>query len=242
MPPRVVREDIPVARRSTRAALPDANPLRPVIGTTLVLITAAAALVVLFRDPLRNLLSPAPVAGLNVRQSADGRLLGHFPFNETPDDQLVEVAPGLRLQRDAAESLLAMQRAAATEGVDLRLLSAFRPVRLQKKIFFDVKAERNQSADERAQVSAPPGFSEHSTGYAVDLGDGRLPAANLAESFEGTPAFRWLELNANRFHFQLSFPRRNRQGVSYEPWHWRFEGSAEALRIFEPARRLAGNG
>jgi D-alanyl-D-alanine carboxypeptidase len=241
MPPRVVREDIPVARRSTRAGLPRSNSLRPVIGTTLVLITTATALGILFRDPLRRLLAPPPVAGLNARQGADGRLLGHFPYNEVPAEQLVEVAPGLKLQRDAAEALLAMQRAAAVEGVDLRLLSAFRPVRLQKAIFFDVKAERNQSADERARVSAPPGFSEHSTGYAVDLGDGRLPAANLAEPFEDTPAFRWLQRNANRFHFQLSFPRSNRQGVSYEPWHWRFEGSAEALRLFEPARQLAGS-
>jgi D-alanyl-D-alanine carboxypeptidase len=26
--------------------------------------------------------------------------------------------------------------------------------------------------------------------------------------------------------------------VSYEPWHWRFEGSSEALQLFEPAQRL----
>ena len=44
--------------------------------------------------------------------------------------------------------------------------------------------------------------------------------------------------NANRYHFTLSFPAGNAQGVSYEPWHWRFEGSAEALKLFEPAHRL----
>jgi len=27
--------------------------------------------------------------------------------------------------------------------------------------------------------------------------------------------------------------------VSYEPWHWRFVGSTEALRLFEPAHRLS---
>jgi len=101
-----------------------------------------------------------------------------------------------------------------------------------------VKSERNQSALERAQVSAPPGFSEHSTGYAVDLGDGRAPATNLSPSFDETAAFRWLQAHANRFHFHLSFPQTNRQGVSYEPWHWRFEGSADALKTFEAAQRL----
>jgi D-alanyl-D-alanine carboxypeptidase len=27
--------------------------------------------------------------------------------------------------------------------------------------------------------------------------------------------------------------------VMYEPWHWRYEGSADALRQFEAARRYS---
>jgi D-alanyl-D-alanine carboxypeptidase len=123
--------------------------------------------------------------------------------------------------------------------VELRVLSAYRSIDLQKTIFFDVKSERNQSALERAQVSAPPGFSEHSTGYAVDLGDASAPGTDLSPSFQSTRAFAWLQANANRYHFTLSFPEGNRQGVNYEPWHWRFEGSAEALKTFEAAQRLA---
>ena len=91
-------------------------------------------------------------------------------------------------------------------------------------------------------MSAPPGYSEHSTGFALDLGDAETPQANLQEDFEATPAFYWLQSNAHRFHFQLSFPRGNRQGVSYEPWHWRFEGSAEALRRFEAAKQYERRG
>jgi D-alanyl-D-alanine carboxypeptidase len=176
---------------------------------------------------------------LAARPAADGRLLGHFPYPEAPAATLTTIAPGLALRSEAARALLAMQRAAAADGVDLRVLSAFRSLELQKHLFFEVKADRNQDARTRARVSAPPGFSEHSTGYAVDLGDGRLPATNLSGSFEQTPAFGWLRANANRFHFTLSFPRANRQGVNYEPWHWRYEGSTEALRLFEPAQRLA---
>jgi D-alanyl-D-alanine carboxypeptidase len=112
-------------------------------------------------------------------------------------------------------------------------------VSLQRQLFFDVMAQRNQSSLQRAQVSAPPGFSEHSTGYAVDLGDGKDPQTNLSTRFDGTAAYRWLRANSARFHFALSFPLRNAQGVSYEPWHWRFEGSNEALRLFEPAMRLS---
>jgi D-alanyl-D-alanine carboxypeptidase len=179
------------------------------------------------------------VEGLDARLSDDGRLLGHFPYPEVSEQDLVEVSPGQALHRDAARALLAMERAAASEGISLVVLSAFRPTALQKELFFEVKAERNQSALQRSRVSAPPGFSEHSTGYAVDLGDGRAPQAHLSEAFAQTEAYRWLRANAARYHFVLSFPPDNPQGVIYEPWHWRFEGTAEALKLFEPAQRLA---
>ena len=238
-------EDIPIARREVSLA-PSRSPLQRLLSRVglagLLLMLATAALVAAFPGPLRRWLLPqpeGPVPGLAARPSADGRLLGHFPYAEARADELVTLAPGLQMQRDAAESVLAMQRAAAADGVQLSLLSAFRPVELQKRIFFDVKSERNQNALERAQVSAPPGFSEHSTGYAVDLGDASAPQTNLSEGFEQTRAFRWLQANAARYHFVLSFPPDNAQGVSYEPWHWRFEGSAEALRLFEPAQRLS---
>ena len=29
----------------------------------------------------------------------------------------------------------------------------------------------------------------------------------------------------------------NPQNVSYEPWHWRYEGTVEALKKFEPANK-----
>jgi len=239
VPAPLIGGEIPLARRSQPRP-----PRRPsLVGRLLrlLLITGlvTGTVLLLMAGPLRRWLTPPPVAGLNARLSADGRLLGHFPFPEVPADRLVAISPDLSLRPQAAEALLGMQRAAAADGVQLAVLSAFRSVSLQRQLFFDVKAERNQSARDRARVSAPPGFSEHSTGFAVDLGDGRLPATNFSTGFDRTPAFRWLAGNAHRFHFQLSFPAGNAQGVSYEPWHWRFEGSTEALRLFEPAQRLA---
>ncbi|MFM7734121.1 MAG: D-alanyl-D-alanine carboxypeptidase family protein [Cyanobium sp.] len=245
-PPRKGRsgreDDIPLARRSRPLETPRQGA-KGVFGwlRRLLLVggTAAALLALLLLSPLRSRLAPPPVAGLAARLSADGRLLGHFPYPEAPAASMVAIAPGQELRSDAARALLAMQRAAAADGVDLRVLSAFRSIALQNQLFFDVKAERNQSPRSRAKVSAPPGFSEHSTGYAVDLGDGRQSDTNLSERFEQTAAYRWLAANANRHHFSLSFPRGNPQGVSYEPWHWRYEGSAEALKLFESAQRLA---
>ncbi len=237
------RDDIPVARRSqaSRPRRGGGMGLGVLIGFGLL---ASAAVAALFLAPdLLPLRKATPVVeGIDEQPGLDGRLLGHFPYDEAGFDQLVPVEAGIELHRDAAISLSAMKRAAAADGVDLRLLSGYRSQDLQKSIFFDVKSERNQTAIERAKVSAPPGYSEHSTGYAVDLGDGDDPATNLSETFEQTRAFRWLQDHAASYHFTLSFPAVNPQGVSYEPWHWRFEGSADALRLFEPARRLAVGG
>mgnify|MGYP003353772201 CR=1 FL=1 len=72
----------------------------------------------------------------------------------------------------------------------------------------------------------------------LDLDDTLWPVWPAIERAEAV-LHDWLKAHANRFHFELSFPQGNRQGVSYEPWHWRFEGSAEALKIFESAQRLS---
>lgn len=174
---------------------------------------------------------------LNSLISADGLLLGHFPYPEASNSELVEVYPGLRLNRDTYIALRDMRAAAAYDGISLVFLSGYRSIKLQEEIFYKNKSLRNQIAIERAKVSAPPGHSEHSTGYAIDLGDATMRETDFEETFEGTPAFKWLKRNAAKFHFVLSFPKGNSQGVSYEPWHWRFEGTVDALRKFEPANK-----
>ncbi len=174
---------------------------------------------------------------LNSLISPDGLLLGHFPYSEATDSELVLAYPGLRLHRDTFIALRDMRAAAAYDGISLVLLSGYRSISLQEEIFYTNKSLRNQIAIERAKVSAPPGYSEHSTGYAIDLGDATMRETDFEVTFEGTPAFKWLKRNAAKFHFVLSFPKGNSQGVSYEPWHWRFEGTVDALRKFEPANK-----
>ncbi|WAS06085.1 M15 family metallopeptidase [Gloeomargaritales cyanobacterium VI4D9] len=165
-------------------------------------------------------------------------LLGHLPYPEAPaqDLQAVTADGRVKLHRDAAQAFLAMQSAARAEGVILVPLSGFRSRQQQEELFYGVKAERGQQVAERAKVSAPPGYSEHHTGYALDVGDGQQPGTHLHESFEQTAAFAWLQKRAAQFHFELSFPRHNPQGISYEPWHWRFVGTPASLELFYRAR------
>jgi D-alanyl-D-alanine carboxypeptidase len=138
----------------------------------------------------------------------------------------------IRLRSAAAAQYEAMSQAAAQAGMRLVPLSGYRSQAEQEAVFFSLKAERGQDATTRAEVSAPPGYSEHHTGYAIDLGDSNQAGTHLTSDFADTPAYAWLETNAVRFGYELSFPSDNFQGVAFEPWHWRFVGDRTSLETF----------
>ena len=150
------------------------------------------------------------------------------------------IEPYIEVHIDMRESLLKMRDDARKDDIYLVFLSGYRSKNLQKDIFYSLKAKRNQIASERARVSAPPGYSEHSTGFAIDIGDARRRETDFEVQFENTEAFRWLKKNAAKYHFKLSFNEKNKN-VDYEPWHWRYEGSIEALKIFEASNRQLNN-
>ena len=135
---------------------------------------------------------------------------------------LVDVGPNIvgRLQTlapVAASSWTAMQSAAAADGVSLMLVSGFRSFEYQAELIRR-KLESGQLIDDILQVNVAPGYSQHHTGRAVDIATpGSKP---LLEEFEQTAAFDWLQSNARRFAFVLSYPRNNPLGIAYEPWHW----------------------
>ena len=166
----------------------------------------------------------------------DVRVLGHFPYQEAAYDNLIEIQPNILVHKGMYKSLKKMQNDAEKDGVYLVFLSGYRSIKLQEKIFYSLKTIRNQIASERARVSAPPGYSEHSTGFAIDIGDAYERETDFEVNFENTSAFKWLKNNAAKYHFRLSFDR-DQTNVDYEPWHWRYEGSIEALKIFESSNR-----
>ena len=173
-----------------------------------------------------------PSAAVNDKPTPD--LLGHLPYAVAPAESLTAVTADGRIQlrTPAAKDFVKMQAEARQEGVLLVPLSGFRSLAQQEKLFFAVKAQRGQRTIERAEVSAPPGYSEHHTGYAIDIGDGKAPATHVEESFAETAGFAWLQENAARYNFELSFPEDNAQQINYEPWHWRYVGNQESLEIF----------
>lgn len=125
-----------------------------------------------------------------------------------------------RLLPEALEAWTSMRAAANTEGVNLMLVSAFRSADYQAGLI-QRKLDRGISIEQILNVNAAPGYSEHHTGRAIDITTDDCPV--LEEEFENSSAFAWLELNAKRFHFHLSYPRGNDCGICYEPWHWCYQ-------------------
>lgn len=113
-----------------------------------------------------------------------------------------------------------MQRAARDDGVALLLVSAYRSVNYQADLI-SRKLASGRTLDDILAVNAAPGFSEHHTGRAIDIAT--PDSTPLEVEFEETSAYRWLERNAGRFGFQLSYPRDCPSAISYEPWHWCFQ-------------------
>ena len=225
--------DIPLAKR-TFLRNPSSTLLKKLLifSPFLILVFSVAAL-----RFIRNVeLIPLSNLKFEVKRNHNARILGHLPYEETPKEKLVLIEPNIEVHMDMRDSLLKMREEAKKDGIYLVFLSGYRSINLQNDIFYSLKSIRNQEAAERARVSAPPGYSEHSTGFAIDIGDATQRETDFETAFENTDAFRWLIKNAAKFHFKLSFNKDNKY-IDYEPWHWRYEGSIEALKVFESANR-----
>jgi len=181
-------------------------------------------------------LPPLPTISSNPVATSDqpDQLLHHRRYAEASPADLVLLNPTsqLKLQPSVQTAVNGMIAQAKSEGVQLGIASAFRSIEDQNHLFFDVKAERGESSETRAEVSAPPGYSEHHTGYAVDFIDESKPGTHTELSFETTPAYRWLKKNAPAYNFEMSFPKDPNSPVGYEPWHWRYVGDQKSLELF----------
>ncbi len=126
----------------------------------------------------------------------------------------------LWLQVDAARAWNHMHEAALRDDVVLEAISGYRSHDYQLGIF-ERKLARGLGVEEILTVNAAPGYSEHHSGLALDIGAPDEPPAE--ESFEQTTAFAWLRDNAGGHGFVMSYPRDNPHGIVYEPWHWRYQ-------------------
>lgn len=131
----------------------------------------------------------------------------------------------------AAEAWRSLRAAALSDGVALFIVSAFRSIDRQAEIVRR-KLDAGIAVSDILAICAPPGFSEHHTGRAVDLATPGSQALEVA--FDQTTAYAWLTGRAGEFGYRLSYPIGNPSGYRYEPWHWCFH---DALITCTASRR-----
>ena len=150
------------------------------------------------------------------------------------------VTPNIRqtqacqMRREAAEWIAKMAEAAAEDGVNLSISSAYRGEDYQRSLYENYKAQYGmETAD---TISSRPGYSDHQTGLAADFveGDGSFDGINFNQSFETTGSGEWLRNHAHEYGFIMRYPKDKQDitGYAYEPWHYRYVGTDAATKIW----------
>ena len=154
---------------------------------------------------------------------ADLQARGLIRYKEANELEIVETNSEGRnflLDPQAAKAWRILKKNAETDNISIYIVSAYRSILLQEQIINN-KLAIGAKIDKILKVCAAPGYSEHHTGLAIDIGT--LGLKPLEIDFETTKAFSWLTKNAKEFGFSLSFPQGNTFGYQYEPWHWCFK-------------------
>lgn len=132
------------------------------------------------------------------------------------------------LRREAAEHLRSLMAAAAADGEELVVASAFRSYAEQQSSHARLKSIYGSKAD---AMSATPGHSQHQLGTAVDFTNS-VANYQVRRLFGRTSAYEWLQTHATEYGFVLAYPP-GKDGTSYdfEPWHYRYIGVENARRL-----------
>lgn len=153
------------------------------------------------------------------------------PATYVPDDlrlpdvpQRIPGATEMRMRASAATALEKLFSAADTDNISILISTAYRSYSYQSTLYNGYVSSQGQAAADKQ--SARPGYSEHQTGWAVDIRaqSGTCP---LETCFGKLAEGKWLAQNAYKYGFILRYPegKRTVTGYEYEPWHFRYVGT-----------------
>lgn len=124
-------------------------------------------------------------------------------------------------------AFIKMYDAAKKEGLGLVINSSYRSYNDQEELCGEYQQLYGISYVNK--YMAKPGFSEHQTGLAFDIGS---ISSNI---FANSEEYTWMKDNAYKYGFILRFPKKyeNITGFKNEPWHYRYVGKEIAKYIYE---------
>jgi D-alanyl-D-alanine carboxypeptidase len=149
------------------------------------------------------------------------------PINYAPAD-LTPVGNGQYMRLEAANALRTMLTDAAAAGHTVTAGSGYRSYATQVATYNSEVAAYGQAVAD--SESARAGYSEHQTGWAIDLDSG---GCNIADCFASTPGGKWTTANAYKYGFILRYPAdlTDITGYRAEAWHFRYVGVALATEL-----------
>ncbi len=163
---------------------------------------------------------------------------------EYSDSVTYVVGPTSEQQCDARilEALETMFNDAEAAGLPLYFRSGYRSYDTQEILFETMYQDYLASGMTEDEAFAATkalrneaGTSEHETGLAVDIVPARTPSASLVAELENEPEIQWLHENCTKYGFILRYPKDKTDitGISYEPWHFRYVGVEDAVKMTE---------
>jgi D-alanyl-D-alanine carboxypeptidase len=158
------------------------------------------------------------------------------PKSYVPPDLVPTAKAGLKggvVRSFVITDLKAMANAARMADAGLRVISAYRSWSTQQ--FLYKREVANWGPKVGPQRVARPGHSEHQLGVAIDFGSANTNKLSWQYSdWAKTAAGAWMEHNAWKFGFILSYPKDKSPSVTcyiYEPWHYRYVGRDLAAKV-----------
>ena len=158
-----------------------------------------------------------------------------LPSSYAPKDLRSTANAGLngshKVRSFVVKDLRAMASAARRVGARLAVQSAYRSYTTQRSTFAYWTRVSGYSAAIRS--SARAGHSEHQLGTTIDFRSYGGSAPWYYADWGKTKAGAWLKTNAWKYGFIMSYPKGKSSLTcySYEPWHYRYVGRAEAAVI-----------
>lgn len=150
------------------------------------------------------------------------------PVTYAPGD-LTTVGNGQQMRTEAATALQQMITDAKAQGLVIKPLSGYRSYTTQQAVYAnEVRLYGQVKADTE---SAKPGYSEHQTGLAIDVGGG---GCGIEDCFGATDEGKWLAANAYKYGFIVRYTADNQSITGYraEPWHIRYIGKELSNELY----------
>ncbi|WP_236717645.1 M15 family metallopeptidase [Rummeliibacillus stabekisii] len=139
---------------------------------------------------------------------------------------------------EARDAFSKLNAAASLDGFHFDAFSTYRSYDRQVELYNAyVKRDGKKAAD---RYSARPGYSEHQTGLAFDIGEVGNEAAYADNAFGKTEAGKWLAKNAHKYGFIMRYPKGKETvtGYMHESWHFRYVGPKAAKEIYKKNETL----